>query len=159
MADFSFSGHSQMQTANQNDIEARINTRLRTIRTLWFALCLSVGLYYVFTLIAGEVKAAPNPPLSLGLAVAGGLLVILSFPIRNRFLAQSVERQDIAAVQVAYIIGLAVCEIAALLGMLDHYVTGNRYYYLLFIIAGAGELLHFPRRRHLQEASYKRQLF
>jgi hypothetical protein len=148
-----------MQTANPNDTEAKINLRLRTIRTLWLALCISVGLYYVFTLIAGDVKAAPNPPLSLGLAVAGGLLVILSFSIKQKFLRQSVERQDLAVVQVGYITGLAVCEVAALLGMLDHYVTGNRYYYLLFIVAGAGELLHFPRRRHLQEASYKRELF
>jgi hypothetical protein len=148
-----------MQLTNPNEIEAKIDLRLRTMRTLWLALFASVPLYYVFTLFGKAVQEAPNPRLSLGLAAAGMLSIISSFPIKQKFLAQSVERQEMARVQTGYIAGLAVCEVAAILGLLDHFLTGNRYYYLLFIAAGLGELLHVPRRRHLQEASYKRQLF
>lgn len=147
-----------MQSPNQNDIEMKIDVRLRIMRTLWFAICVTIVMYFVLTLLT-KVEERPNPRLSLGLEAVGLLLIVVSFLIRQKYLTQSVEKQDLAPVQVAYVIGLAVCEVAALLGVLDHFLTGNRYYYLLLIAAALGDLLHFPRRRHLQEASYQRQVF
>jgi hypothetical protein len=38
---------------------------------------------------------------------------------------------------------------------MDRVVTGNRYYFVLLLIAAIGMLLHFPRREHLLAASYK----
>ena len=147
-----------MLSSNQNELEAKIEIRLRTMRILWIALFISIVLYYGFTLF-NKGNDAPNTLVSFGLAAAGMFLVILSFPIRRRFLTQSVETQSMELVQKGYIVALAVCEAAALLGLLDHFVTGNRYYYLLFIAAAAADSLHFPQRRHLQEASYKREMF
>jgi hypothetical protein len=128
------------------------------MRILWFALFTSIVLYYGFTLF-NKGTDAPNTIVSFALAAAGVFLVILSFPIKQNLLAKSVEMQSMELVQKGYIMALAVCEAAALLGVLDHFVTGNRYYYLLFIAAAAADLLHFPQRRHLQEASYKREMF
>jgi hypothetical protein len=34
-------------------------------------------------------------------------------------------------------------------------VTGDRYYYMLFIIAACGQLLHFPKREHVINAAFK----
>jgi len=147
-----------MQSQDQNELEAKIDMRLRTMRILWFALFISIVLYYGFTLFNKSTEA-PNTLVSFGLAAAGVFLVILSFPIKQKFLAKSVETQSMELVQKGYIVALAVCEAAALLGLLDHFVTGNRYYYLLFIAAAAADSLHFPQRRHLQEASYKREMF
>jgi hypothetical protein len=48
-----------------------------------------------------------------------------------------------------------MCEVSALLGLLEHFVVGNREYYLLFLLAAAGTAFHFPRRRQLEAASYK----
>ena len=148
-----------MQPSNQSELEAKIDMRLRIMRVLWFALCVSIALYYVLTLFTKTDQQAPNTLLSVALAAAGALFVIISFPVKQRYLTQSVEKQDMNLVQTGYIVALALCEVAALLGLLDHFVTGNRYYYFLFIAAALGDLLHFPRRRHLQEASYKRQIF
>jgi hypothetical protein len=48
-----------------------------------------------------------------------------------------------------------MCEVSALLGLLEHFIIGNREYYLLFLLAAAGTALHFPRRSHLASASYR----
>ncbi len=39
--------------------------------------------------------------------------------------------------------------------MIERLIIGNREYYLLFILAVAGDLFHFPRRSQLEAASYK----
>lgn len=45
-------------------------------------------------------------------------------------------------------------EVAALLGLLDFFITSDPYFYALFIIAALGELFHFPRREHFENASF-----
>ena len=52
-------------------------------------------------------------------------------------------------------IACAMCEVSALLGLLEHFVTTNRDYYLLFLLAAAGTAFHFPSRRQLEAASYQ----
>jgi hypothetical protein len=92
------------------------------------------------------------------LTVVGTFTVIVSTAIKQRFLAQSGDQQRLELVQTGYIVGFALCEFAALFGLLDRMVTGNRYYYVLFVIALIGMALHWPRRDHLLAASYKRQV-
>jgi hypothetical protein len=144
---------------NQNDQQANIELRIRTLRTLWFALLLSIVIYYVVTIFmkpSGE--PAPNPMLSLALLLAGAAMTLVSFLIKSRLLSRAVDQQQVAGVQQAYIAGWAINEIAALLGMLDYFVTGHRHYYLLFIIAFCGLLLHFPRREPVVNAAFKNVL-
>ncbi len=148
-----------MQSANQTDSQIKIELRIRTIRTLWIAMVLSIGIYYAFTFFAGQPKDVnPNSVLSLILIAVGLLATLISVPIKNRFLNQSVEQQRVQLVQQGYIMAWAVTEVAALLGLLD-FLTGNRYYYLLFIIAACGQLLHFPRREHVINACFKKPMF
>jgi hypothetical protein len=143
---------------NQNELQAKVDARLRIIRTLWFALLMSIGLYYVLTVFT-EIPPNPNNPLSLALAAGGALLVIISIPIKQKYLRQSVDEQRIELVQTGYIMALALCEVAAMFGLLDHFITGNRYYFFLFIIAVGGDLLNFPRRQHVLDASFKSSTF
>jgi hypothetical protein len=145
-----------MQPSNQNDLQARIAARFRTLLILWFALLISIGLYYVMTLLKhGGVDTVPNPTLSVGLVLAGSVLVISSVLIKHKFLSQAVEQQRLDRVQTAHIVAWALCEVAAMLGLLEHFLTGNRYYYVLFMIAACGMLLNFPRRQHIQDACFK----
>ena len=65
-------------------------------------------------------------------------MIPVSVVIKKRFLTQSVEQQQLQLVQQGYVIAWAVTEVAALLGLLDFYLTGNRYYFILFIIAACG---------------------
>jgi hypothetical protein len=146
------------QSPNQKDPQENVELRIRTLRTLWIAMFLSVVSYYVFTFFAGQ-NVNPNATVSLMLVGVGLLTTLISFPVKNKLLTRAVEQQQVPLVQQAYIVALALTEVAALLGLLDFFLTGNRYYYVLFIIAACGQLLHFPRRDHVINASFKSSVF
>lgn len=149
----------------QSDKDAQTNdVRYRMMLTLWSAQLLSIGLLFSLSLFLGpqadpEINNAPgeqpSPVLIGGLTAMGTLLVILSFAVKRKFLAESVEKQRVDLVQKALVIACAMCEVSALLGLLEHFLIGNRDYYLLFLIAAIGTALHFPRREHLLSATYK----
>lgn len=142
------------------DPQLKIEPRIRTIRTLWIGMLFSVVLYYGLTLFVGQRENSnPNSALSLILVGVGFLTALISIPIKKKVLAQSVEQQQVGLVQQGYIIAWALAEVAALLGLLDFFVTGNRYYYVLFLIAAIGLLLHFPRRQHVLDACFKSPTF
>lgn len=148
-----------MQSANQNDVQGNVEVRLRTMRTIWLGLFFSIGMYYVLTIFAGRPEGVEsNDMLSLILLVIGLSTTLVSFPVKSKLLARAAEQQQVQLVQQAYIVALALTEVAALLGVLDFFVTGHRHYYLLFIIAALGELLHFPRREHVLNAWSKRPI-
>ena len=145
-----------MNPANQSDPQTNIEVRVRTLRTLWFALLLSIGMYYVFTLIAERrVDLAPNPNLSLALICVGMLIVLVTFLIKSRLLTKAVDQQNPVMVQQAYVVTYAINEVAALLGLMDFFLTNDRYYFVLLIIAALGLLVHFPRREHVVNAAFK----
>ena len=130
------------------------------MRTLWIGMFLSIVAYYVFTVFSGRSgNLTPNSKLSLTLAGTALLVTLISFPIKKIMLTRAVEQRQVQRVQQGYIVAWAITEIAALLGMLDFFLTGNRYYYVLFIIAACGQLLHFPRRDPVIDASFKRPVF
>jgi NADH:ubiquinone oxidoreductase subunit 2 (subunit N) len=141
-------------------MESNLDKRYQTLLILWFALFMSVGMYFLFAVfLLPEVSIEPgNPPsrlLSIGLAALGAFLVVASFAVKRKLLERSVEQQDVRLVQKGLVIACAMCEVSALLGMVERLVIGNREYYLLFLIAAAGIAFHFPRRSQLEAASYK----
>jgi len=144
-----------MNPANPNDPQT-VEVRVRSIRILWFAMLSSIGLYYFFGLFNGRSEnVTANPNLSLALLVAGVSTTLISFFIKAKLLTKAVEQQNLGMVQQAYIVTFAITEVAALLGLLDFFATSDRYYYVLFIIAALGLLLHFPRREHVVNAAFK----
>lgn len=138
-----------------NDLQSQIEQRIRTLRFLWVALVLSIAGYYVLTRIAQPNAATPNDTLSLTMVVIGLVTIPVSVVIKKRFLNQAVELQQPQLVQQGYIIALAVNEVAALLGVFDFFITGNRYYFVMFMIAVCGQLLHFPKRQHVIDAYFR----
>ena len=140
-------------------MEVDLNKRYQTLLILWFALLMSVVMYFVFVQIAAppiaNAETPSNSPLIIGVTALGAVFVLVSFVVKRKLLEQSVEKQDPGLVQKAMIVALALCEVAALLGLLERFVFGNREYYLLFIVAALGDLFHFPRRSQLEAASYK----
>ena len=130
------------------------------MRTLWTALLLSVGAYYVFTLVRGRSEdVTPNRNLSLILLGVALLTTLTSFLIRNILLAKAVQLRQVLMVQQAYIVTLAITEVAGMLGLLDFFLTGDPYYYIFFIIAACGMLLHFPRREPVMNAAFKGTIY
>ena len=142
-----------------DSVQETVELRLRTMRTLWFALFATVGIYYAFTIFRGRAEdREPNPTLSLILIVIGVSTTLISFVIKSKLINLAIEKQRVQLVQQAYIVAWAMTEVAALLGMLDFFATGHRHYYILFIIAACGMLLHAPRREHVVNAWPKTKL-
>jgi NADH:ubiquinone oxidoreductase subunit 2 (subunit N) len=141
-------------------MENNLDKRYQTLVVLWFALLMSIVMYFLFSVfVSPAVSNEPgNPPRSLlivALTALGTFLVIVSFAVKRKLFDRSVEKQDVSLVQKGLVIACAMCELSALLGLLEHFVIGNREYYWLFVLAAAGTAFHFPRRRQLEAASYK----
>ena len=133
-----------------------IDVRYRTMLTLWFAQMMSVVMFFVMTqLIASSADKPANSLLSFVFAGVGTFAAILSFVVRSQILSRSVEKQDILLVQQAQVIGCALCELPALLGILERFTLPGRDYILLLAISFLSMALHFPRKANLLAASYK----
>ena len=143
----------ETQPLNEKSPQEHFELRMRTLRILWFSMLMSVVIYYVITLFVGPSEVESNDMLSLILAAVALMTVLVSFFVKSKLITRAVEQQRVQLVQQAYIVAWAVTEVAALLGLLDFFATGHRHYYILFIIAAIGQLLHFPRREHVTNAS------
>ena len=138
--------------------QTALDARYRTMLTLWFALFMSIGLYFAVSLFMTPQISNPSEtqPTTIFVAVftaLGAVFVLLSFVVKRRLLQRSVERSDIALVQKALIFACAMCEVAALLGLVERFMFDSRAYYLLFVISAIGIVLHFPKREHLVAAT------
>lgn len=105
--------------------------------TLWVAIFMFIPLYYVMMRMAPPEapdagSALPNILLPLSVVTAG-----LSIPIR-KLVARTKPRN-------AFILALALCEAAALYGVVVWFVTGSPRSYYCLAAGAAGMLLHFPR--------------
>jgi hypothetical protein len=134
--------------------------RYQTMLTLWLALLMSVVMYFLVTLFVppknpDPANGSPGSLLIFGLAALGAFFVVASLAVKKKLLDRSVEQEDPTLVQKAMILACAMCEVSALLGLLEYLVIGIRRYYLLFLLAAVGIILHFPRPSQLEAASYK----
>jgi hypothetical protein len=136
-------------------MELDFDKRYQTMIILWFALLMSVVMYFVLSQLAPPATAPPNSILTFTLTAIGTFLVGISFVIKRKLLRRSVDEQNINLVQKALVIACAFCEAAAVLGLVERFAVSGRDYLLLFAIAAVGIALHFPRRSQLEAASYK----
>jgi hypothetical protein len=140
-----------------------IGKRHQTLMILWFAMLMNMGVLFVVALIAApaapdvkdETAFGPNSLVTFALAALGAFLVVISFAVKRKFLERSVDRQDISLVQKGFVLAWAICEVSALIGLLERFLIGNRDYYVLFLLAAIGIALQFPRPDHLKAANYK----
>jgi NADH:ubiquinone oxidoreductase subunit 2 (subunit N) len=147
-----------MNTQSPNQ-QQNIELRLRTLRVIWLALFMSIGMYFVLTFFLRPAEdIEPNPMLSLILIGIGLAVTIIAFPVKNRFVTRAVEQQRVQLVQQGYIVAWALSEVPALLGLLDFVATRHPHYYILFLIAVLGQLIHFPRTDHLINATSKKPI-
>src|SRR5439155_13872232 len=119
---------------------------------LWIAILFSVGLLFALASFTPSSGTA-NQTLSFALLGIGFATVTGSFLFKQQMLKKAIEKQEIQALQSAYIISFALCESAALFALMDHFTTGSGYYRFGFILAVIGMLLHFPKKEHLRAVS------
>ena len=132
--------------------ETSIAFRYRTLLTLWFGITMSMVLLLVLIRFAAVTNPV-NQKLGLLLVCLGLVPVSVSFLVKQILIGKAIAAQNLMLVQQAYVVSLALCEPAALLGLLAHFLAASPHYYFGFIIAGIGMLLHFPQRKHLLQAS------
>jgi F0F1-type ATP synthase membrane subunit c/vacuolar-type H+-ATPase subunit K len=138
----------------QNQIN--IENHHRILLIMWVFLLMSVSGLFLMTVLIPSKAEGDNTVIAIASIALGASNVILSFVLKQSFLTKSVAKQDWKLVQQAYIVALALCESAALFGLLVHFATGSIYYYVPFVIGAVGMLLHFPRKHHISDASFKK---
>ena len=123
-------------------------------------MLMSIGFYYAFTFFVSRPEDVEfNSTLFLVMVGIGLLITFISFPIKNKLINQAIEQQHAPLVQQGYIAAWVLSEIPALLGLVYYFLTGNRFFYVLFLIAVLAQLLHFPRREHVINASFKKPIY
>ena len=141
-----------MQFINPQEAEAKVAARYRVFLVLWIGILMSVVLFLVLALAVASTGVA-NPMLTYSLVGSGLVVVIVSVLLKQRLVKQAIERREIQSLQSAYIIGMALCESAALFGLLDHFVTGSNISWFSFLFALTGMVLHFQKKDHLRAVS------
>ena len=135
---------------NPRELEAKVEGRHRTILILWFALLMSITIFFVMTRLIPSNSAEPNAVLSYALIGLAFTSVIVSILIKQRFVQRAIQNRDAAILQTGYIMSFALSESAALFGLVDHFVTGSKYYLFAFVLGLLGMLLHFPKKDHVR---------
>lgn len=139
-----------------------LDTRYRTMLILWFALLMSVVMFFVMTIVVAPVpfdedRDTPTSVILFALAAVGSFLMVLSFVVKRKILQRSVEKQDVMLVQQALVVACAMCEVSGLFGVMERFAIGSGDHYVLFLISAIGIALHFPKRNQLIEASWNEE--
>jgi hypothetical protein len=122
---------------------------------------ISVLVYFVlgyFFLRGTETKniEATEANIFLGpLLLVSLISLFFSFLLRKRFFVRAANEQRADMIQTGVIIGFALCEAAAILGLVAIFLTGNALSFVILAVAATGILLHFPRREQLLGAYFK----
>lgn len=145
-----------MKPTNPNDLRNTIEVRLRTVRTLWFSLFISVGLYFLITIFVKRAESQdPNNLLFIVLVGVALAVTLISFVLKEQFVRRAIEQQQPDVLQQGFIVAWALNEAPALFGLVIYFASGNHYYFVLFIISTCGHLLNFPRRAQVESVYFK----
>ncbi|HEX8495104.1 MAG TPA: hypothetical protein VF658_19850 [Pyrinomonadaceae bacterium] len=138
-----------------NETQADPQKRYATLMILWGAMFFNIGIFFLLAQVAvADPSALPeNSTLAAALMGGGAVLALLSSIFRQKLVTRAIEQQRPESVHSAYIVAFAICEVAALFGLLLRFTTNERYYYLLFVIAAIGFLINVPRRNDVINAS------
>ena len=137
----------------------------RTMAIIWFVLLMSqFALYGLAWTLRGNV-APPNPgqgflgdypPVTLGAMFLAVTNLAVSFLMRHRANEQAVAEQNVKHVQTGLVVACAFCESISIIGMVLAVAFAYPYFYIWFALGILGIFLHFPRRKHLLDASSAR---
>jgi ATP synthase subunit C. len=146
---------------------ADIDQKYRTLAILWLILLFSQLLFIVviysakgeiFTADVSQPLLGDNPPIIIGAAFLAVTNFAISFIMRKKAIERGIVEQKPEYVQTALIIGSAFCEAISIIGLLLAFAFNYQYFYLWLIVGFIGIFLHFPRRKHLYDASIRKQV-
>ncbi|HYG79218.1 MAG TPA: hypothetical protein VD861_02455 [Pyrinomonadaceae bacterium] len=141
------------EKAKERDDERAVDANYGKLRIIWLAILASLVSLFVVTRLV-EPSPSESGPLFWILLVVGVVNLGASFFLKQRMLRTAVEQRKPELVAAAYIVALALCESAGLFGLVAHFVTGAKYYYFLFVVAGFGMMMHKPQRDDVLAAAH-----
>jgi hypothetical protein len=116
-----------------------MNPEQRFLTILWSAMTMAIVPYFVIAKIV--VPPDPRPSSTLVTAMMAGAIALVAVS----FAAKAKAPNPRTGAILAY----ALCDAAALLGVVTHFVTGSPDFYLMMLVGLAGMVLHFPRSTQL----------
>lgn len=137
----------------------------KTNKILWSAFLISQSVFFMilYTTKPELFKFDFSKPFlgdNLIVVAILGMLAIMNLFIglflRMQSIERAVEEQNPNVLQTGLIIGLAFCESLSILGLVLAFAFDYQYFFLWFVLAIIGMLLHFPRRQNYQNASFKK---
>jgi hypothetical protein len=69
---------------------------------------------------------------------------------------RAIDEQKPMLLQSSLILGLAFCESLSILGLVLAFAFSYQYFFLWFILAIIGMMLHYPKRQNYHDASFKK---
>lgn len=136
--------------------EPGVELRHRNILIVWAAILMLIPMYLVLIWMNSVPADPEKSTLMLMLTGLSIVPVAISFLVKKKLLAKAAELQKLELVQQAYVVAFALCEVALLLGVVSYFVTGSPYYVAAIAIGALGIVLHFPRKQHLLDATFKK---
>jgi hypothetical protein len=138
---------------------AKIDSRFRIMLILWFAFLMSIGFLFVLTLIMRNPQRpeSDSTVYTWTISMIGTIAAVVSILAKKYMINQAIKKQDMLVVFTGHIVAFGLTESAAVFALLLYMMTPGRAYIFLFIISAIVMLVHYPRRMHLMDASYKRQ--
>jgi len=122
-------------------------TDYRRRLALWMAMVFSIMMYYVVIQRVTPVNPQENARLVAAMLAASIALVVTSFVVKPRLQGRTDQPNAAARTRAADIIALALCEAAALFGVVVWFMTAWSRTYIFFGVGLAGILLHYPKRQ------------
>jgi len=152
-----------MRRIDMNETEKQANHQ--TLLVIWGALLGSQVIFIVLAyVIAGSELFPPDlskPLLGKNIWVVAAAAVFaagaLSYAFYSRTitLQRSVGEQSIALVQQALITGVALAESLSLCGLFLAIAFRYQYFFIWMIVGIIATLLQFPRRRDIDNATFR----
>ena len=132
-----------MQPGNSQQVD---ESGRRQIVIIWAAMLLSVGMYFVVMQVMRPQASVSGPMIVNVLTLCSLPPLVASFALKSRLLAKASETKRPEIWRSAHILAFALCESAALMGVLAWFLSGAKQSYLLLLLGAGGMLLHYPRR-------------
>jgi F0F1-type ATP synthase membrane subunit c/vacuolar-type H+-ATPase subunit K len=147
------------------DQDRNIDQLFRTMAIIWFVLLMSqfalLGL--TFSLLPQEAVAnaqygflSSNPPIIIGALFLAISNLAISFFMRQRTQEQAIAEQNVKHLQTGLVIACAFCESISIIGMVLAVAFAYPFFYIWFALGILGIFLHFPRRKQLLDATFKK---
>lgn len=142
-----------------------IHQQYQILALVWFVLLFAQAMFFVviyfskpelFNFDFSQPLLGENPIMPPVFAILAITNFIISFVMTKRCNEQAIATQNTKYVQTGLVIGCAFCESISLLGMVLAFAFSYQYFFLWFILGIVGIILHFPKRRHLIDASYRK---